>query len=238
MDIIYYTVYKSRFLQRQSQQFKTDASVGKTDTNGATPIHNRHPDSPPIPVFIFCIPPLRVIQKTETPKWRKRLARSLSLSLSPTPLPLSFLPKGFTPAPPFCAPHADTPLLHPPSLGSPALGCQMYYRVKRSNVNTESCHGCRVVRPSPSPPSLSLWPRGGGVQRKRARGGGERSSWSVICVLAGTAVFLQSAVSVNASDVWVGMLRSCTWAHSFLWVIWEWFSKLVVKSETFKMCLM
>jgi len=44
------------------------ASVCETDTNGATPIRNQHPDSSPIPVFIFCIPPLRVIQKTETPK--------------------------------------------------------------------------------------------------------------------------------------------------------------------------
>ncbi len=113
----------------------------------------------------------------------------------------------------------------------------MYYRVKRSNVNTESCHGCRVVRPSPSPPSLSLWPRGGGVQQKRERGGRERSSWSVICVLARTAVFLQSALSVNASYLWAGMLQSYTLAHTltnFHSVLWEWICKLVVKSETLK----
>lgn len=134
---------------------------------------------------------------------------SFCLSLSTTPFPLSFLPKAFTAlqSPPvLCSSHWHPP--PPPSLGSPSLGCQMYYRVKRSNVNTESCHGCRVVWPSPSPPSISLWPRGGGFQRKRVSGGGERSSWSVICVLARTAVFLQSAASVNASYLWAKMVRS------------------------------
>lgn len=89
------------FFSGSLDSFKTDASVWKTDTNGATPIHNRHPDSPPIRVFIFCIPPLRVIQKTETPKWRKRLALSLSLTL---PFPSLFFRKVSLHFSPPCSP--------------------------------------------------------------------------------------------------------------------------------------
>lgn len=125
----------------------------------------------------------------DTKMTEKTHAFSLSLALSYSPYPLfSYESFHYTLVPLVLrSSHWHPP--PPPSLGSPSLGCQMYYRVKRSNVNTESCHGCRVVWPSPSPPSLSLWPRGGGVQRKRVRGGGERSSSSVICVLVRTTVF-------------------------------------------------
>lgn len=120
-----------------------------------------------ISVFIFRIPLLCVIQKN----------RDTEMTEKTLSLPSLFFRKVVTalqsPPHPISSPHPDTHThSHTPlSLGSPALGCQMYYRVKRSNVNTESCHGCRVVRPSSSfrPPSLC----GQGAE-DLARGGREK----------------------------------------------------------------
>lgn len=140
------------FCQFCCKPFEKDRCVWKTGTNGAFPIHNWHPDRPPSPAFMFCIPSPDVIQKPETPECFS-LSPSLTLTHVP-PLAAACFPSETFPhtkhPPPFYSPRLTS--LLPSSLGSPALGCQMYYRVKHSNVNTVSCHGCRVVWPSPFRP--------------------------------------------------------------------------------------
>lgn len=87
---------------------------------------------------------------TSDPPQTRSFTFSLSLSDPLCQNGLSFYPSLLSP--PFCS----SPL-HPPSpwLERVASECQMYYRVRHSNVNTQPCHESRVVWP-PSFSSLPL----------------------------------------------------------------------------------